>query len=61
MATVIFTAYDLTNSETGLHAHSGHEVTILGRVKNSDSAMYRVLFADGFEAEAFDEELTIIL
>ena len=55
MGTVIFTALDPINVETELYAHNGQEVTIMARLLDS---MYLIRFSDGFEADAFDEELT---
>ena len=62
MATAIFTAYDLTNSESDLHRHSGQTVDVLGKVDldHDEFTMYKVRFSDGFQAEAFDDELTVL-
>lgn len=62
MATTIFTAYDTTNSERELHRHSGEAVEVLGRVEldHDEFNVYRVRFSDGYQAEAFDDELTVL-
>lgn len=62
MAT-IFTPYDLSNSESDLHKHTGEQVELIGEpyapdADEPDSIMQKIRFADGTTAEAFTEELT---
>ena len=55
---------DPSTSETELHRRSGQHVNVIGPVPPESydfsevGPMSFVRFADGFEAEAFDEELT---
>lgn len=57
MSTIIYTALEPINVETDLYAHSGQEVTIVGTLSDG---MRSIRFADGFEADAFDDELTVL-
>lgn len=63
MTTAIFKRYsdDLTTSETELRNRSGQIVTVTEKVladPDDNIWMYFITFADGFTAEAFEDELT---
>lgn len=58
---MIFQPYDMENSEADLHAHAGQSVDLIGAVYDADPGegilMQRVRFSDGFEVEAFVDEV----
>lgn len=63
MTTAIFKRYsdDPTTSETELRKRSGQIVTVTEKVladHDDNIWMYFITFADGFTAEAFEDELT---
>ncbi|QIG59100.1 hypothetical protein SEA_FRANSOYER_92 [Microbacterium phage Fransoyer] len=64
MSTAIYRRYvnDPSTSEKELHERSGQQVELIGDPFQADDVepimMQRVRFADGFEAEAFLDELT---
>lgn len=63
MTTAIFKRYsdDPTTSETELRNRSGQIVTVTEKVladPDDNIWMYFITFADGFTAEAFEDELT---
>jgi hypothetical protein len=65
MKTTIYTRYSSQPSivEPELHAHSGQPVEVLGEVPEDTidtccvGPMFRIRFADGYESEAFIDEL----
>lgn len=50
---------DPTTTEQDLHIRSGQEVTVLGSVIYDEEVgpVFNIVFADGFTAEAFGDEL----
>lgn len=64
MSTTIYRRYvnDPSTSEVELHERSGQPVTLVGEPFEADPVepiwMQRIRFADGFEAEAFIDELS---
>lgn len=63
MRTALFRPYDMTNSEKALHERAGQRAEVTDKaVEPVDleevGQMFVIRFADGFEAEAFEDELT---
>lgn len=60
MATATFKHYDRSNSEAVLQTHDGERAEIIEEIPldHEEFVMFKIRFADGVEAEAFDDELT---
>ncbi len=65
MSTKIYTRYvnDPTTTEVELHVRSGQTVELIGKPfapdqDEPDNIVQRVRFSDGYEADAFEDELS---